>query len=159
MRILRGEKAAYELSEYDLHVRFGHLALRLTAYNGDVPAIIVAEHLFTNIEAPRELEIPFPYGEEAQTVNEVAPAGAVLRLGEAVRIGRRSLVEILDSRGRIDPSRHELYDWRPFETVLRADDTISREHLQITSFGGWVAEVQDLGTTNGTKVQKVELTE
>jgi hypothetical protein len=159
MRKLRGEKAAFELSEYDLQVKFGHLALILTAYHGDERGITVAEDLFNNTEAAEKLGLPFSYGEEVQTINRIGPTGAWLRLGEAVRIGRRRLVEILDQQGAIDPARHELYNWRPFEAALRADKHISRDHLQVTSIGRGMAEVWDLGSTNGTRVEKVEITE
>jgi hypothetical protein len=72
--------------------------------------------------------------------------------GDSMAIGRKRGIEVFNADGLLDPERTGMIQDPALREVTRTDMELSREHAAIIALGQFAAEVQDLGTLNGTVV-------
>jgi hypothetical protein len=156
MKYLRAEAQEFDLSEADLTMRIGRASFLISSYNGDVPGVLVAENVIANQIIATQLGIT-DYESEAPTVSVIAPRGALLHLGQFMKIGRDlgggRGVEFFDPDSTPDEEPRQLYNWSPIERILSVDPYASRYNTLVKSIGASGVLVMDVGGRNGTKVE------
>jgi hypothetical protein len=153
--IIRDNAAEYDLLDGNLALQLGHTAFELLRYHGDMPGVIFREDHQKNSKLFEKLGVNKKY-EEERPETDYFPKGILLYAGESAEIGRKIGIKIITRGLHPDSERTGLYDWEPFISAMQADEYMSRSHALVMALEPWKVKVRDLGSKNGTIVNRIE---
>ena len=138
----------------------------------DVPLLVQAGRMaFVFRRAGRSVHISEDYYKNEERLADVWPAGRknysslvrgivvgglVLSPREELVIGRTVGLEIHDADSAIDSVRSSLHFDHALRLAFETDTSMSSRHVAIMALQGAKVHVMDLGSTNGTFIQRLE---